>query len=244
MTFLKRIIFRLLALGVVLIIIFVLARNTIGTWISTSLMEKATNFPSSIAFLDIQLMHPRVIAREISLLNPRESFQEPIAAKLNRVEMDYEPIALFQGSPHLYKLLFDLENVTIVRNSEGQINLFLLKNSSNTNSSDRMVQIDELTLSLNHLTYLDESKLGHKPSIYTLHSKPKTYKNIKSTADVKKILYKFIVDSLPEETRNLAKLLLGTSIQHAPTIWDAAKSLIPKMTSQTPDNSTSNEVQK
>jgi len=244
MNFFRKIIFRILLLLIFISVGVVLARNTIGLWAGKSLIEKTTHFATSIAFLDIQLSQPRVLFREVTLLNPKDTFREPIAAKINRVEMDYDPMTWIQLKPHLNRLVFDLENVSMVRNVNGQINLTLLKSSSGKKNSNQPIQLDELILSLNTLTFIDETRPQSRVYKYALRIQAKSYKNLKSTQDIRKTLYQFIIASLPEQVEKLAVQFIEPSFQKAPGILESAKGILSTFRGQTDTEADSNQAPK
>jgi hypothetical protein len=198
MTILRKIFFRILFLLLLCVVLLVIVRNTVGSWVGAPLLQNTLNFRSSIAFVDIQITTPRIEAREVSLLNSRDFFEEPIAGKLSRIEIDYDPLTLIQKSPHLKRVEGEFENITIIRNSKGRINWSVLNELSQMKDSDRLVRIDELVLTVNHLTYIDESLSPHKTLKFNPVRKVATYVNIRSTDELRNAIDAFISESLPK----------------------------------------------
>jgi hypothetical protein len=198
MTYLRKILFRILILCVLLVSLLLFFRNAIGLWCGKALLEEGFEFSSSIAFLDIHLRRPFILAREIALLNNRSDFREPIAAKFNRIEFDYLPHTWLKGQPHLKRLRFEIENVTVVRTASGQINW----NLSKSPSVNRSVRVDEFVISINSMTYIDEANDKSKTQKFALQNQVRIYKDLHSTREIRQLVSKFISEGFPKEIQN------------------------------------------
>lgn len=219
---------RLLLLLVLLGVIFFFARNRIGVWFTESTLEKFTGLSVHIEYVDIRWSFSHMVAHGITILNPWDEFHERQAVTLDRLEATFDPLSLLQGKPHLQRVAVDISEVWLVRNAKGDFNLKRLKAVHDSKKKENAtMQIDELTLSLDKVNYLDEKQDHPKAKVYEVHAKNRVYKNIRNPDEVKSIVMNLILRALPA---NIVSLLPDTFSETAKgitdTIEEGAKSVI------------------
>lgn len=204
MKFIFRWVLRLLFLALILVALALVMRNSLGTWTANSLIRNTTGFNSSIAYLNIQLSSPLVVAREISLLNPDKNIQEPIAFKISRINLSYEPISLFKGETRIQKMVIDIDEAILVHARTGGTNWSRLDGRS-IDFQDYKVAIDELEISINRLVLVDEALTPASLEKHAVTDKKGIYRGIKNTKMLRKSIYETLLKSSPEKWQLMVK---------------------------------------
>jgi len=207
---------RLLLTAVVIVVLFILGRNTIGVWIVEGKLKKATGFSTNIEFLNIKLTQPRLMAREITITNPKDLCNEPRAMKIDLLEVDYKPASIFQRKPHFEKLVIDISEVVAVKNTRGELNLRRLqcqKSEADEKTATSDIQIDELVLSLGTVLYIDERREGARPVVYHIQAKNRAYRNIQHKDEIKSLVMNLVIQSVPANILGLSREAIDQSIQ-------------------------------
>jgi hypothetical protein len=207
-------IFRSVLLLALILLVLILSRQTFGIWMTQRSIENVTSFAATISVMDIKLTRFQVVAKEISVHNPKGFCREPLVMKMNLVETYYEPLSLMSGEPHFEKLVIDINEVIVVRNLQGELNVQRLRKSK----SSKKFQIDELILSLGKILYIDEKKDPTQPSTYVVNARNRSYKNIKSASDINKIVLNLVIRSSPQ---NLLELSPESLDPHIKTVSEA-----------------------
>lgn len=206
---------RFIFLTVVLLVVIVVWRNSLGAFFAGGILKKITGFPTVVSHLEIKLTRPVLIMRDITLQNPNSSYKEPRAANISLLEMDYDPASLFGEEIHLQRLALDLSEVVIVRNARGEFNLIQLKHPSGTSHSSgstKKVRIDEMLLSIGEVLYLDESQDNPQFKTYKIHVKNRSYRNIRGAEDMKRIVVDLLIQSVPDDIMDFMKQWGGKKI--------------------------------
>ena len=216
---------RLLLAILVIGIIAMIARNTIGIWIGENILEHLTGFPTTIDQLEIKLNKPFLVARGVTISNPKGIYGEPRAIKIHRLEASYNLNTLFNTELHLLQLAIDIDSVIVVKSMNGELNLRRLcyPNSNppiSTSKPIRKLKIDELALSIGEIGYLDES--FHHPELktYKIHIKNRIYKNLNNVEDVKKMVVHLVIQSLANNILNEPTQTIGKNFQKAADIFN------------------------
>ena len=211
----KKIIRNLLIVTLVLLVGGLLCRNIIGIWVTERTLTKITGLSVKIKALDIKLTFTGVTARQITMLNP-EGYREKRAMEIALLDADFDPFSFLRKEPHFKKITLDIPVVVAVRNAAGEINLKRLQTEQKAESagSPTRFKIDEFVISLGEVQYINEGSDSSQPMVYKVNAKDRTYRDLSSPEDVKKLVMNLIITSLPEN-------LLGLSLQ---TVSDTIKS--------------------
>jgi uncharacterized protein involved in outer membrane biogenesis len=209
-----KIIRRILLVVLILIGLLVLMRNQIGIWITQSKLQKVTSFPATISGLDIKLTRFHVVARDIVIHNPKDLYQEPLAMKIHLFEGYYAPTSFLGSEPHFEKISLDIPEIVVVKNQNGEINLKRIQNHrKNQTAADSKFQIDELVLSVGKITYLDETKQPVETKTYQVNLRDRSYENLRSSEDIKKVVLNVVTRSLPQNLHGLVPETLKQNVQ-------------------------------
>jgi len=181
-------------------VLSILARNSIGIWLTQRSLQNLTGAPSSVDSLQIDLLQPHVVAKDIVIRNPKGAFQEPVAIKINRLEMNYDVVSMRRFEPYFHQMILDVYEINVVRNKKGELNLeWIASKNSNASGNAHPIRIDELLLSLQNVRYLDERVGMASPIGYKINLQNRRYTQIRTADDVKKLLIRLAVESLPEK---------------------------------------------
>ncbi len=217
----------LLAIAVLLLILF-FARNRIGVWVTENTLEKFTGLSVRIQYVDIRWSFSHMIAHGVTILNPWDEFHERQAINIDSLEATFDPLSILRGKPHFQNVTIDISEVWIVRNAKGDFNLKRLQASHDQKKEkESSMLIDELTLSLGNVNYLDEKQDHPKPRVYEVHAKNRVYKNVHSPDQVKSIAMNLILRALPANILNLLPETITEGVKGiTDTIEEGAKSIL------------------
>ncbi len=194
------------------IIVLVVARNTIIGWMIDFSLKKKGGFSADIHSVALKLSQPNLLIQDLKILNPKGSYRESLAAKVDRLEVNYDPMAFYRGEPRLQKLVIDISEIMIVKNRAGEMNWLRFQNAFHS-SQKAHFQIDELVLSIGSVSYLDENRSSEKPLVYKIQIKERRYKNIKTADDIKRIITQLITQVLPKNLLDSVRPMIDQEIQ-------------------------------
>lgn len=125
---------------------------------------------------------PVIRVRGFRLYNPQGFPEEPMV-DISKVSVEYDFGALMKKQLHFNRVEFDLNEMTVVKNKDGRLNVDELKVAKKEEepAQPMALRIDYLSLSIGRVIYKDFSK-GEKPSIeiFEANIKNKAFKNISS----------------------------------------------------------------
>lgn len=173
---------RIIIVFVVIIVILVIGRNAIVKFVMEKGVRVAVGLPLKIEKIDLGLMTTHIGITEMKLFNP-EGFGGGVMFHAPEIFVDYNLGAIIKGKIHLEEVRLDINQLTIVKNEQGQINLDALKPKEEDQQSQKKeekkiegkkgdaeekkapeMQIDHLVLKVGKVVYKDYSK-GGEPSI-------------------------------------------------------------------------------
>ncbi len=151
----------------VLLTIFVLARNVIVKAGIERGVEYATGLPLTIGGLDIGLGTPTIGLKNIKLYNPK-TFPDRVMIDVTDVYIHYNLSDILKKNYHFPEIRLDLKELVVVRNKDGQVNLDSLKPAQKEEKivpqgpavSTSKFQIDHLKLKIGKVIYKDYSQGG------------------------------------------------------------------------------------
>ncbi|HQP10250.1 MAG TPA: AsmA family protein [Candidatus Omnitrophota bacterium] len=161
----------------VIIALLVAGRNVIAKVAIEQGMKAATGVPLSIKNLDIGLAKTHIGINELNLFNP-EGFADKTMLHAPEIFVDYNLAALMKGQVHLEDVRLNFDQLVIVKNQQGQMNLDALKpkagaDQTTSKKEDQAgtkeqkapsVRIDRLSLKVGKVIYKDYSQ-GGAPAI-------------------------------------------------------------------------------
>lgn len=193
---------RLFLLGAALLVVIVLGRESIAIWIAEDALEELTGFQIVIGRFDLKLNKPILIAREVTLRNPKGVYREPIAMKIDLIEAEYEPSSFLRRKPHFQRLTVQISEVAAVKNIDGQMNIQRLQRQAvraDPRGGPGALKIDEFVLSIDRILYFNERRENSKPEICLANARNQIHKNISNPEDLKRLVLDQIIQSLPNQ---------------------------------------------
>ncbi|MCX7847227.1 MAG: AsmA family protein [bacterium] len=159
----KRFLVRVVVFIFVIAVVLVVARNHILPPVIAAGVKAATGLGVRIGSMDIGLGSTYVDIQQLRLLNP-PGFVDPVMVEAPQIKVDYDLRALLRKKLHLHSVVFALEEVLIVRNADGRLNLEALKAlrergqppaEPRREGKKMALEIDELTVRIGKITIKD-----------------------------------------------------------------------------------------
>ena len=160
----------------------------------TTVGSSVLGAPIKIRKFTFRVITQKVHIKEMVVYNPKGFPKGPLV-DIPEIRIDFDLGALLKGKLHVPLIIFDLKEVVIIKDQDGNLNVDALKvaqakeepeqkkeKSKPEKSGKAMpLQIDELRLNVERVIYKDYSR-GDKPVIlaYEIALKDKVFKNIKS----------------------------------------------------------------
>lgn len=144
--------------------------------------SKIMGVRAGIDAFSLGIAKPVIRVRGFRLYNPQGFPEEPMV-DISKVSVEYDFGALMKKQLHFNRVEFDLNEMTVVKNKDGRLNVDELKVAKKEEepAQPMALRIDYLSLSIGRVIYKDFSK-GEKPSIeiFEANIKNKAFKNISS----------------------------------------------------------------
>ncbi|MCK5580276.1 MAG: hypothetical protein KAJ18_03290 [Candidatus Omnitrophica bacterium] len=181
--------------------------------------------PVKIGKFHLGILTQKIYIKDFKMYQP-EGFPEGVLIDIPEINIKCNVLALLKGKIHLPLIVFDLKEMVLVRNTEGALNLDALKiaekeeeveepkdvsqeKKEKKTSKETAMQIDVMTLKIGKLVQKDYSK-GDQPVVSVMNiDKDKTYKDIKSAAQLARIL---LVETAGPAVLKGAKIYAATAI--------------------------------
>lgn len=210
-----------IVLGIIIFIFIGLAavKNQIIKSVISVGATTVTGVPVHINNLSFSLLGQSISIKGFKMYNPKE-FPKEILIDITTLNVDYDLGALLRKKLHLRSVEIDLEQLNIVRNKEGKLNVDSLKVAEKQEkaagpkekkpSQHLPMQIDELILSVGRVVYKDFTK-GEQPSveIFDVGIKRKIYKNITSAQQLTALI---LTEPLKQTAIQGAKIYAASAI--------------------------------
>ncbi|HUJ10204.1 MAG TPA: hypothetical protein VL171_09270 [Verrucomicrobiae bacterium] len=239
----KKLLWKILAGLVVLLVILFLARNVIARIAVEMGAKRMTGFPLEIGSVDLGLFSSEVHVQNLKLLNPPD-FKEKMFVDLPEFRMDYRLGSMLAGAPHITDMLINLKQIVIVKNAKGETNVQRLKGVTSSSSANKSepakpaggtpakktsYRVDQLRVHIGTVTYKDYSKA--KPTERTIPLNVNaTYQNITDSTDISRLVLMTMLNQvhLPDigvNVNELEKNLSGVTGSASKAMEGAAKSI-------------------
>jgi len=187
--------FRLVILVVALVVILLLSRNAILRVYVERQIHVRTGMDAEIGRFSLGLAEPEVTIQNLRLYNPPDFAGTPFL-KIPELHVEYDPVALAQHELHITLLRLDLAEIDIVKNQNGQTNIFALglklpaKKSGGGKitglsgfPNEQFPPIDVLDISIGRVRFIDlENQRRNRTQNIGIENL--VIKNVKSQADL------------------------------------------------------------
>lgn len=167
--------------GVVLIIVIViliglgLAKNIIAKAALSSGVKAMTGLKLQIKGMKVGLVTTLIDIKELKLFNP-PGFSDKVMANVPEIYVDYDLGAFFKKKVHLESLKLNLQELVVVKNEKGQLNLDSLKvvkEGKEKKEAEKkeapQIQIDDLYLKIGKVVYKDYTKTPTEVKEYNVN---------------------------------------------------------------------------
>src|SRR6266404_2506469 len=194
----KKLLWKILAGLVVLLVILFLARNAIARKSVEIGAKRITGFPLEIGTVDVGLFSSKVDVRDLKLMNPPE-FQERMFVDMPELYVDYRLGSMLSGAPHINDMLINIKQLVIVKTDKGDSNAMKLKgvvSSGGSSKSSAKYQVDQLRIQVGSVTIKDYSRVKPMERTLTLNLQ-RTYKNISDSTNITRLVLLSIAGSVP-----------------------------------------------
>ena len=185
---------KILIIIVAVIIGIVILKDVIIKSTITTVGSAVVGAPIKIKKFALRAITQKVHIKEMVVYNPK-GFPEGPLVDIPEIRVDFDLGALLKGKLHVPLIIFDLKEVIIIKDKDGNLNVDALKVAQAKEEPDQKkeeekpkkggkampMRIDELRLNVERVIYKDYSQ-GEKPviSAYEIALKDKVFKNIKS----------------------------------------------------------------
>src|ERR1035441_9813909 len=153
----KKLLWKILAGLVVLLVVIFLARNFIARVSVEYGAKKITGFPLKIGSVDVGLFSSKVDVRNLTLMNPPE-FQEKMFVDMPELYIDYRLGSMLSGAPHFNDMLINIKQLVVVKTDKGDSNAMKLKGVVFSGKSSSKYTIDKLRIHIGTVTVKDYSR--------------------------------------------------------------------------------------
>jgi len=165
--------FRLILLVLALLAVIVLFRNPILRMLAERQVREVTGMETIIGRVRIELRAPLVRLENVRLISPAE-FGGGLFLDLPDVRLEYDSIALLFRRIRLHRVVFQLDEIRLVRTTQGRTNLEAVRERL---SQRRLASwlahwdcqydgTDFVGFSVGRLKYLDAREPGKSEEIY------------------------------------------------------------------------------
>jgi hypothetical protein len=246
----KKLLVRIVLVLAALVVVGVLARNLIariGIEVGT---KKTTGFPLEIGTVNVGLFNGQLDVERLKLMNPPE-FQDRLFVDLPSLHVKYQLGSMFTGVPHINTMVIKIDQIVLVKNTNGISNLQQLKGVVSPSESgkasggggqkpeatkSRPYRVDDLRIHVGTVIIKDLTKVKPSERKLTLNIDAR-YKDITDSTDITRLVLMTIAGQVPLPDLGIKvddlKKGLGNAQNAAGDavkgISDAGKSLIDKL---------------
>ncbi|MFH1622048.1 MAG: AsmA family protein [Candidatus Omnitrophota bacterium] len=167
-------------LGIVIVIILLvflgifLTRNFIAQNILSSGVKAFTGLSLKIGSIDVGISKTHLSVQNLQLFNP-PAFSDKVMLDMPEIYIDYDLGAFLQKKVHLEQIRLNMNELMVVKNKDGKLNLDSLKvvQSKKKPTEEQkkekaqlpQIQIDKLRLTVGKVVYKDYSVSSSEPSV-------------------------------------------------------------------------------
>ncbi|MFA6379230.1 MAG: hypothetical protein WCX16_05580 [Candidatus Omnitrophota bacterium] len=146
--------------------------------------------PVHVDYLDIGIVRPSINIKGFKIYNPK-GFPQGVLLDLQQIRVNYHPLRLLKGQLHASLVIVDLNEMVIIKNKDGKLNVDALKVAEEKKDEKKAseqkpaqsvkMQMDVVKLNIDHVVYKDfsQSEQG-QILVYDVNLKDKIFKDIAS----------------------------------------------------------------
>ncbi len=221
----KKLLWKILAVVVGLLVVLFLARNVIARLSVEYGAKKITGFPLTIGSIDLGLFSSKVDVHDLKLMNPSE-FSEKTFVDMPQLYIDYRLGSMMSGAPHVNEMRINIKQLFVVKNDKGETNAQKLKSVVSSGKSSSKYYVDSLHIHVGTVVIKDFSRPKPTERNVTLNIDA-TYKNISDSTDITRLVLLTVMSQvhLPDigiNTEDLKKNLGDVTNQAGQALQGAA----------------------
>jgi len=201
MKFIKKLLFII----IVVIVLIVIGRNIIVKTVVPIAARSTEGIKMSLGKVNIGLTDALIGIKDIEIKNPK-GFPKGNMVEINEIYIDPVVADIFKDNVHLVEVRFDLDNLVIIKNEDGDFNFKKLTQAKKIQDGEEddepddmsdekekskkyKIQIDSLKLKLGTVVYKDYS-VGSEPKIATFNiNLDDEYEDITNPAMIGSIIF-------------------------------------------------------
>jgi len=217
----KKILVRILAVLVVLVVAAFLFRNFIARKAVEVGVKQVTGFPLEIGSVDLGVFGGRLEVQNLKLMNPPE-FPEKAFVDLPLFKVDYHTLSMLSGSPHIKEVDVNVAEVVLVKNAKGESNAQVLqakvtpassgssqpegdKSPKTEPSGSVRYRVDLVRVHIGTVRILDYSK-GNKPTEKKITlNKDVVFKDVDESTSITALVMRTVFGQVGEVAGDLVK---------------------------------------
>ena len=175
-------------------------KNVIAQNILTGTMSRAAHVPVKAGSVDLSFLSATLRVQNLKVYNP-PGFPEKLMLSVPQIFIRFEPGELLHGRAHFKEVKLDLEELIVLRDKNGRLNVDAVKPTEQQKSESKQktesmsgheaskLLIDKLSLSIGKVIYKDYSA-GAPPAIQTfdINIKNREYTHIDNPSVVVSLL--------------------------------------------------------
>jgi hypothetical protein len=116
----------LIVIVAVLVVLF-LAKDFIASTVFTSGIRAFTDLPASVKSMKVGIFRSAVEINGFKVYNPKNAFKDRVMLDMPALYVDYDLGSFFSGVNHIRKMKLELNELYVIRNEGGELNLDSLK---------------------------------------------------------------------------------------------------------------------
>lgn len=193
-------------------------------------IEETLGIKVTIDKLEFSPLFVHIGAKGIIVHNPA-GFKEGELAYINSIHLVIDPLEIIsRKKPNIYLFALDLERLTIIKNSDGKVNIKeitpIKQTGAATNDGSTEFYFDVMILSINEVRYIEYTDSGRKERIYPIKINNAPFVGLNNEDEVTKmILYKALENTEIGKLINLTVTSVVSNLNDAMnSAWGTAKS--------------------
>ena len=213
----KKLLFRILLVLVGLLVLSVVFRNFIARKAVEIGVKQVTGFPLQIGAVQVGLLSGQLDVHDLKLMNPSE-FEDSRFVNLPLFHVQYEWGSLLKLAPHIKDINIILDEVVIVKNSEGKSNANAIQDKLTPASNSAPAaetkpagegkkisyQVDRMRVHIGTFVIKDFSK-GQPTERSMKLNRDVTFENISESSSISALVMKVVFGQLGDVAGGLIK---------------------------------------
>ncbi len=190
---------KIIRLFVFILILAVIFHNWTAKFLLTTGLRIALGAPVKVEEVKINFSDVSVLFGNIEIANPSSFFSEAPLAKIPKIFIDASLSSLWEGKIHFEAIELNIQELHVIRERDGRINLLSLKTLEPKSQSQSQTsrqkseiplhfQIDQVILSLGQARYTDLTGPNPVEKGVNLRINRATYKNMDGLEDIVKVI--------------------------------------------------------